>query len=137
MMLPKIKSANALSGEIPLKSDLFEGFTCNLRQTEKEDRKQGWGNIYFHFVTELVNNEQSKSWWLKSKFCLKLNIIPHLPPIANDVYLFWSKMLMNQCGQHSDPTWSAGSGCGLEQVNPKANVGNLMNLLYASPQAEK
>ena len=34
MTLAKIKSANALSGEIPLKSERFAGLDCTRRQTE-------------------------------------------------------------------------------------------------------
>ena len=33
MMLAKIKSANALSGEIPLKSEQLAGLLCTRRQT--------------------------------------------------------------------------------------------------------
>lgn len=35
MMLAKIKSANALSGEIPLKSEQLAGLLCTRRQTPK------------------------------------------------------------------------------------------------------
>ena len=34
MTLAKIKSANALSGEMPLKSDRLAGLLCTRRQTE-------------------------------------------------------------------------------------------------------